>query len=59
MFGIDAIILSAASAAALGAAEKEAGIKTTPWKIAEDKEEGITAGDLLIGALLFDAIDGD
>ena len=59
MFGIDAVILSAASAAALGKAETEAGIKPVPFKIAEDKDEGITAGDLLLGAILIDAIDGD
>ena len=59
MFGIDAMILSAVNAAALGAAEKEAGIESASWKVAEDKDEGITAGDLLIGAILIDAIDGD
>ena len=59
MFGIEGIILSAANAAALGAAEKEAGIKPTPWKIAENKDEVITTGDLLLGAILIDAIDGD
>lgn len=59
MFGIDAVILSAASAIALGKAETEAGIKPIPFKVAEDKDEGITSGDLLMGAIIFDAIDGD
>jgi len=59
MFGIEGLILGAVSGVALGKAEAEAGIKSAPLPVDEDDNEGITAGDILMGAIIIDAIDGD
>jgi len=59
MFGIEGIILGAVSGVALGKAEVEAGIKSVAISVDEDNDEGITAGDILMGAIIIDAIDGN